>query len=91
MSGSVSFQVHGRLYLAHPQLFRLYKCDPKAYTPPWNQLDALAGAYAKRGDKADAIRYYTLSLQENPGNDQAKQKLKELGARPTPSTKENRH
>jgi pimeloyl-ACP methyl ester carboxylesterase len=64
--------------------------DPKAYPPPWNQLDALARAYAERGDKEDAIRYYTLSLQKNPGNDQAKQKLKELGASPAPSTKQNR-
>jgi hypothetical protein len=65
--------------------------DPKAYPPPWNQLDALARAYSERGDRAEAVRYYSLSIQENPGNDQARQKLKELGALPAPSTKENRH
>ena len=61
--------------------------DPKAYPPPWNQLDALAGAYLARGDKDKAVRYYSLSLQENPGNDQARQRLKELGTRPGPSIK----
>lgn len=65
--------------------------NPKAYPPPWNQLDALARAYTERGDKVNAVRYYTLSVQENPGNDQARQKLKELDASPAPSPKENRH
>ena len=65
--------------------------DPKAYPPPWNQLDALARAYGERGNKKQAIRYYALSLQENPGNNWARQKLKELGADPNSSTKENHH
>jgi predicted alpha/beta superfamily hydrolase len=42
--------------------------DPKLDPPPWNQLDALARAYAERGNTQQAIRYYTLSLQENPNN-----------------------
>ena len=65
--------------------------DPKIYPPPWNQLDALARAYSDRGNKKQAIRYYSLSLQENPGNDWARQKLKELGADPDASTKETHH
>jgi predicted alpha/beta superfamily hydrolase len=53
--------------------------DPKAYPPPWNQLDALARNYESRGDKPQAIRYYRLSLERNPANDLARRKLAELG------------
>ena len=59
--------------------------DPKAYPPPWNQLDALARAYAARGEPAPAIRYYTLSLQANPRNEWAKQKLAEMQGKPAAS------
>ena len=59
--------------------------DPKAYPPPWNQLDALARAYAARGEPAQAIRYYTLSLQANPRNEWAKQKLAEMQGKPATS------
>jgi predicted alpha/beta superfamily hydrolase len=55
--------------------------DPKVYPPPWNQLDALARRYADRGDDEKAAHYYVLSLRENPQNDWAKQKLKEMGAK----------
>ncbi len=54
--------------------------DLKAYPPPWNQLDALARAYAGRGDNERAICYYRLSLKENPKNEWAKQRLAEMGA-----------
>jgi predicted Zn-dependent protease len=53
--------------------------DPKNYPAPWNQLDALARAYAQRGDSKQAIRFYKLSLEENPKNDWARKKLGELG------------
>ena len=77
---TVSMVVHGlmkagRLEEAGSVLLH----DPEAYPPPWNQLDALARAYAKRGDTEQVIRYYTLSLKENPGNENAKKKLMELG------------
>jgi len=55
--------------------------DPKAYPPPWNQLDALAGAYRDRGNIGQAIHYYTLSLKENPQNEWAKRKLAEMGVK----------
>jgi uncharacterized protein len=54
--------------------------DTKAYPPPWNQLDALARAYAERGNVEQAIRYYKLSLHENPQNNWARQELNEMGA-----------
>lgn len=53
--------------------------DPKTYPPPWNQLDALARAYAHHGDKEHAIHYYELSLKVNPDNEWARKKLKEAG------------
>ena len=52
--------------------------DTAAYPPPWNQLDALARAYEKRGDGGQAVRYYRLSLAQNPGNDFARKKLTDL-------------
>ena len=62
--------------------------DPKFHPPPWNQLDALARAYAKRGNAQQAIRYYSLSLQANPHNTWARQKLKEMGRNPDALMKE---
>jgi predicted alpha/beta superfamily hydrolase len=53
--------------------------DPKTYPAPWNQLDALARAYAQRGDNKQAIHYYELSLKANPNNEWARKKLTELG------------
>jgi hypothetical protein len=53
--------------------------DTTAFPPPWNQLDALARAYEKRGGMEQAVRYYRLSLERNPGNEFAKKKLTEMG------------
>ena len=55
--------------------------DPKAYPPPWNQLDALARAYENRGDAGQAARYYLLSLGQNPQNDFARKKLTGMGVK----------
>lgn len=60
--------------------------DPKSYPPPWNQLDALARAYEKHGDTGQVIRYYRLSLQQNPTNEYARKRLKELGVEVEPAT-----
>jgi predicted Zn-dependent protease len=53
--------------------------DTTTYPPPWNQLDALARAYEKRGDTGQAVRYYRLSLKQNPSNEFARKKLTETG------------
>ena len=60
--------------------------DPKSYPPPWNQLDALARGYQKRGDTAQEVRYLKLSLDRNHANEYARKRLKELGvdAQPRP-------
>jgi predicted alpha/beta superfamily hydrolase len=55
--------------------------DPKNYPPPWNQLDAMARAYERRGNKQEAIHFYKLSLQQNPKNENARKKLEELGVK----------
>jgi tetratricopeptide (TPR) repeat protein len=68
----------GRLDEAAGVLLR----DPRAEPPAWNQLDALARAYADRGNTEQAIRFYRMSLQANPKNDWARQKLAEMGAKP---------
>ncbi len=52
--------------------------DTTAYPPPWNQLDALAREYERRGDKEQAIRHYRLSLERNPGNEFARKKLADM-------------
>ena len=56
--------------------------DSVAYPPPWNQLDALARNYEKRGDTVNAIRYYRMSLEQNPHNEFARKKLLEKGIIP---------
>lgn len=46
----------------------------------FNTWDSLAEAYMIDGDKQSAIKYYKKSLELNPDNTNAAQKLKELGA-----------
>ena len=52
--------------------------DAKTYPPPWNQLDALARAYEAESNLEQALRFYKLSLKENPQNEFAQKKLQEL-------------
>jgi tetratricopeptide (TPR) repeat protein len=40
--------------------------------------DSLAEAYMKAGEKEQAIEFYKKSLEKDPENDNAKQKIKEL-------------
>jgi CubicO group peptidase (beta-lactamase class C family) len=46
----------------------------------FNTWDSLAEGYMIDGDKESAIKYYKKSLELNPDNTNAAQKLKELGA-----------
>lgn len=55
--------------------------DPKTYPPLWNQLDALARRYENRGNAGKAVKYYLLSLKQNPQNEFAKKKLAEMESR----------
>ena len=53
--------------------------DPKAYPPPWNQIDALGWKRGERGNVEQSIRFYQLSLKENPKNGWARKKLAGMG------------
>jgi tetratricopeptide (TPR) repeat protein len=46
----------------------------------FNTWDSMAEGYMIDGDKESAIKYYKKSLELNPDNTNAVQKLKELGA-----------
>jgi CubicO group peptidase (beta-lactamase class C family) len=50
------------------------------FAKAYNTWDSLAEGYMIAGDKESAIRYYKKSLELNPDNANAVQKLKELGA-----------
>jgi len=49
------------------------------YPDSGNAYDSLGEAYMKSGQKALAIESYKKSLEKDPGNENAKRKLKELG------------
>jgi predicted negative regulator of RcsB-dependent stress response len=49
----------------------------------WNSYDSLGDAYVKAGQKQLAIDNYKKSLELNPANDHAKEKLKVLETAPT--------
>jgi predicted Zn-dependent protease len=53
--------------------------DEREYSPPWNQLDALARAYTDRVENDRAIDFYRESPKVNPRNDWAKRKPREMG------------
>ncbi len=53
--------------------------DPETHPAPSTILSMLADAYADRDDDERAREYYTLSLKANPGNENAKRKLTEMG------------
>ena len=63
-----------RLDEAATVLFR----DPDS-PPPSMIVDRLAAGYAEKNDEENAREYYTRSLKANPGNENAKKKLTELG------------
>ena len=60
------------------EAIEIFKLWIKAYPESANGYDSLAEAYMKNGDKEKAIRNYKKSLELNPKNNNAKEKLKEL-------------
>lgn len=62
------------------QAVEIFKLATVLYPSSWNAFDSLAEAYALRGDKPNAILHYQKSLQLEPGNDNARQRLQALGA-----------
>jgi tetratricopeptide (TPR) repeat protein len=62
------------------EAIELFKLNLAAFPKSANVYDSLGEAYMKHGDKEEAIANYRKSLELNPGNENAKAKLKELGA-----------
>jgi len=57
----------------------VFKQNTLDFPNEFNTWDSLAEAYMLSGDKESAIKYYKKSLELNPDNTNAVQKLKELG------------
>lgn len=57
---------------------RLFEWNVELYPKSYNVYDSLAEAYAVRGDKERAIQFYKKSLELNPDNANARDKLKAL-------------
>ena len=60
----------------------LFKLDVQIFPGSWNGYDCLGDAYMKAGQKQLAIDNYKKSLELNPANDDAKEKLKTLEVAP---------
>jgi dienelactone hydrolase len=58
------------------------KLDVQVFPSSSNSYDSLGEAYMKDGQKQLAIESYKKSLELNPGDDEAKEKLKELEGEP---------
>ncbi|MGB8952562.1 MAG: MBL fold metallo-hydrolase [Candidatus Aminicenantales bacterium] len=56
----------------------IFKMNVELYPESWNVYDSLAEAYAAKGETALAIQYYQKSLEINPDNQNAKDKLERL-------------
>ncbi|HEV3469460.1 MAG TPA: prolyl oligopeptidase family serine peptidase [Pyrinomonadaceae bacterium] len=56
----------------------IFKLNVEAYPGAFNTYDSLGEAYAAQGDKESAIKNYRRSLELNPQNTNAVERLKEL-------------
>lgn len=61
-----------------PEATDLFKLNVQVFPGSWNAYDSLGEAYMKAGQKQLAIDNYKKSLELNPANDDAKEKLKVL-------------
>ena len=68
-----------------PEAIDLFKLNVKIYPDSGNVYDSLGEAYMKSGQKQLAIDNYKKSLEKDPSNDNARQKLKELQGTPADS------
>jgi CubicO group peptidase (beta-lactamase class C family) len=57
----------------------VFKWNMEAYPDSFNTYDSYAEASMKAGNKEDAIKYYKKSIAMNPGNQNAIDKLKDMG------------
>ena len=75
----IGYDLLGRGHLAEG--VALLRLNAEAYPESWNAHDSLGEAYARAGERDLAIRSYRRSLQLNPANENARTRLRELGAR----------
>jgi tetratricopeptide (TPR) repeat protein len=57
----------------------IFSYNVEAYPASWNVYDSLGEAYMKQGDRKRAIELYQKSLALNPGNENGKMMLREMG------------
>ena len=62
------------------EAIRVFELNAAEYPEDGNSFDSLAEGYMKKGDNARAIQLYRKSLALNPGNTNAVDMLKNLGA-----------
>jgi tetratricopeptide (TPR) repeat protein len=60
------------------EAIELFKLNVKAYSEASNTYDSLGEAHMVNGDKELAIKNYKKSLELNPDNQNAVEKLKQL-------------
>jgi dienelactone hydrolase len=65
-----------------PEAIDLFKLNAQVFPGSWNAYDSLGEAYMKVGQKQLAIDNYKKSLELNPANDDAKEKLMMLETAP---------
>jgi tetratricopeptide (TPR) repeat protein len=65
-----------------PEAIDIFKLNAKNYPDSGNVFDSLGEAYMQSGQKQLAIDSYKKSLEKDPSNENARQKLKELGEPP---------
>jgi hypothetical protein len=61
-----------------PEAIGVFKLNVALNPNSGNVYDSLAEAYMNSGDKQQAIEFYKKSLEKDPGNDHAKDQLKQL-------------
>lgn len=65
----------------HPRdAIAIFQLNAEQFPESGNAWDSLAEGYLKAGDRDRAAEYYRKSLELDPGNDNAREKLGELGA-----------
>lgn len=69
-----------------PQAIDIFKLNAKNYPDSGNVYDSLGEAYVQSGQKQAGIDSYKKSLEKDPSNENAKQKLKGLGEAPAGPT-----
>jgi tetratricopeptide (TPR) repeat protein len=63
-----------------PEAIDVFRLNAKNYPDSGDAYDSLGEAYMQLGKKELAIENYKKSLEKDPSNDNAREKLKQLGA-----------